>query len=238
MLWEFAIPTISTIRLRCLLQAASRSVRSQQILPSLLKTDLLSPVSRKTPKFCQPLSQEIKGILNSLRPAETYVLPLDKKRIDSVCDVAMLREWRLLSNSKARMVKPVLERPRYLSTDSKPTVCIRARLRLGVALTPKRRFIYGKALSDKCECGQVGDTDHILLRCRRFDRDRSTCVVKLQALCPPVVLTREVIFGLPPPIPSDFVANSYTRKQLTLRHEKCLFYTGKFITAIDNRFKL
>ena len=112
----------------------------------------------------------------------------------------MRREWRRLSTAKGRVLKPVLDQPLYLAVDPKPTVCIRARLRLSCALTPKRRFIYGKAASDKCECGELGDTHHVLLRCRKFENDRSLCAVRLQALKPPVVLTRDVVLGLPPPV--------------------------------------
>ena len=54
----------------------------------------------------------------------------------------------------------------------------------------------------------------------------------------PVVLTRDVILGLPPPIPVSYVPFRRNCPVLALRHEQCLFYTGKFIEAIDRRFHL
>jgi hypothetical protein len=48
-------------------------------------------------------------------------------------------------------------------------------------------------------------------------------------------MTRDIILGLPPPIPQGVQLHPILKKQL---HEQCLFYSGKFIEAIDRRYKL
>jgi hypothetical protein len=193
---EFAIPTASALRVRCILQPVSRALRSEKFLPSLLKEDLANHVEgQRSPIFCRSLASELSE-LSKLFPLAARV-PLEKKLIDAVSKSAMRREWRSLSTPKGRAVKPVLERPLYITYDSKPTVSIRARLRLSSALTPKRRFIYGLAVNDRCECGMVGDTDHVLLQCPKFSKERSVCSDHLRALFPQVVMTRDIILGLP-----------------------------------------
>jgi len=198
-LWEFAIPTASSLRLRCFLQSISRAMRSalaaDRYLPSLLQDDFKDVEShdaskKSSSKYCRSLKAELDEI-QAIFPLATR-LPLIKKHIDSICKASMRREWRTLSTAKGRAVKPVLDRPRYISVDPKPIVGIRARLRLGSALTPKRRFIYGLAVNNKCECGRVGDTDHILLHCKRLTKERLVCTNHLLALSPSVVL--EILF--------------------------------------------
>ena len=222
------------IRLRCLLQVVTRAAKSNQALTSYLTNDLALPVETSA-MYCRPISDEVRDIRKVHPLAQKQ--PLSKKHITSICNVALRREWNSLSAPKHRMLKCVLERARYITIDPKPIVSIRARLRLSSALTPKRRFIYGLIDSDKCDvCRVVGDTTHVLLHCKKFNRERSVCVRKLKELEHPVVFSRELVLGLPPPRPLG-VKKFGLREQLTL-HDECLFFTGKFIEAIDRRYKL
>ena len=187
----------------------------------------------KSAKYCRPFAAEVKEIQAAHPTAKS--LPLARKQIDTICDDAMYREWRCLATPKARAVKPLLERPSYISLDPKPAVSIRARLRLSCALTPKRRFVYGLVDHDRCDCGLVGDTDHVLLRCVKFASERLVCSTHLLSLSVPVVLSRDVILGLPPPLPLD---RTLSKADIKLLHEQCLYFSGKFLEAIDRRFKL
>ena len=83
----------------------------------------------------------------------------------------------------------------------------------------------------------VGDTNHVLMHCKKFSKERSVCSDLLAGLYAPVVLTRNLILGLPPPLPSDKTLHR-ERSYLKHRHEQCLSITGKLIEAIDRRYKL
>jgi len=207
-----------------------------KLLASILKEDLKALPPVHSPIYCRPLASELAEIQERFPLAKG--LPIAKKHLDSICAVAMRREWFAHSTPRGRAIKPVLDRPRYISVDPKPVVGIRARLRLSSALTPKRRFTYKLVPTNKCECGMVGDTDHVLMHCQRLSKARLVCSTHLLRLLPPVVLTRDVILGLPPPIPVSYVPFRRNCPVLALRHEQCLFYTGKFIEAIDRRFHL
>jgi hypothetical protein len=237
-LWEFGIPTINTIRLRCILQAVSRAYRSAadgNALPSILVEDAKSFKPAKTAAYCRPFVQEVAEV-QAAHPAAAK-LPIAKKQLDSICKAAMVKEWHALSSLKARAIKPELDCPRYISVDSKPLVCIRARLRLASALTPRRRFIYGLTNTDKCECGLVGDTEHVLMKCTKFNADRSVCSTGLLELYSPVKLTLALVLGQPPPLPADRTLHN-EKSFLKLWHEQCLQITGVFLLSIDRRSRL
>jgi hypothetical protein len=236
-LWEFGIPDMETIRLRCFLQSVSRAVRSSysgNFLPSILATDISQHQPVASPHYCRSLTQEFSEI-NQQYPY-TSRLPLNKKVIDNTTVDAMTKQWIRDSTPKARSIKPSPDIPRYLYTDSKPTVCIRARLRLSCALTPRRKFIYGLTTSDTC-CGETGDAAHVILRCKRFDSARATCTQHLLDLYVSVHLTLDLALGLPPPLPSD---RSLHREKTFLQnhHDNCLRITGTFLRSIDSTSRL
>src|SRR5205809_342604 len=102
----------------------------------------------------------------------------------------MTASWSHEASNKAIAVKSSHGVASYLSHDCKPVVCLRARLRLGVALTPLRRFIYRQVLSPMCpRCGVVGSTEHVVLHCAHFGVVRARCMDSLSALFFPVQLT-------------------------------------------------
>ena len=63
--WEFGIPDMETIRLRCFLQSLSRAVRSSysgNFLPSILATDISQHQPVASPHYCRSLTQEFSEI--------------------------------------------------------------------------------------------------------------------------------------------------------------------------------
>lgn len=143
----------------------------------------------------------------------------------------MTKYWQTHSSLKARTLKADLLIPRYLSSDPKPAVCIRARLRLSVALTPRRKLIYRLVDNDLC-CGQVGDTEHVIMHCTKFTDARRHCTTQLSNLYTPVTLSLRLVLGLPPPLPPDISLHnekSYLRKL----HDSCLLITAQFLHDID-----
>ena len=69
----------------------------------------------------------------------------------------------------------------------------------------------------------------------KFAKERLVCSTHLLSLSVPVVLTRDVVLGLPPPLPLD---RTLSKADIKLLHEQCLYFSGKFLEAIDRRFKL
>ena len=134
-------------------------------------------------------------------------------------------------------MKPGVETPRYVHIDRKPLVCIRARLRLGVALTPARKHIYGLQVNANCDCGGIGDTEHVLLWCPKFAADRNVCSDSLQREPYfPVELTLPLLLGDAPPTPEGNLRCEKTF--LRLQHDLVLGITGTFLLAIDRRIHL
>ena len=137
-----------------------------------------------------------------------------------------------------RALKPYYGLPRYVDRDSKPTVVLRARLRLGCALTPRRHYIYRHVPSPNCDCGGgFGDTHHVILHCPKFATERSLCVDALHLLYVPVELTVDLALGEPPPAPPN---RSLRGEKAFLRslHDQCLHITGLFLQAIDRKIIL
>jgi hypothetical protein len=238
-MWEFGIPSAAVIRLRCILQTVSRAyraARSGSFLPSLLVEDFRSEEKgEEKPVFCRSLRCEVREF-SPLLPVN-FRFPLDKKVVKTVTSNAMMREWSLVSSAKARAIKPLSDCPRYIFVDPKPIVCIRARLRLSVALTPQRRFVYGVSSSARCECGWlVGDTNHVVMICSKFALDRSVCSNLLLSCSVPVKLTLGLVLGSPPPVDDPSLRGA--RAFLQDLHDRCLNITGQFLLAIDRRMRL
>lgn len=231
-LWEFGIPSFETIRLRCILQAVSRAYRSTfngNFLPSILVDDIKHPdTASSTAFYCRPFAHELREI-QLLYPSSAS-FPMDTKQINTITKLSMAQHFSASASAKALAMKPTSEQARYLAIDPKPTVCIRARLRLSVALTPRRKHLYSLVGSDKC-CGVSGDTAHVIMHCTKFTTARLKCVNDLQRLYTPITLTVNLALGHPPPPPAD---KSLCCKQfLRELHDKCLLITGVFISAID-----
>jgi hypothetical protein len=238
-LWEFGIPSASVIRLRCILQTVSRAFRSARCgnyLPSLLVQDVSSDEKGgDKPAFCRSFRCELEEV-KRLLPANSK-FPLDKKVIKAVVASAMRTEWSSLSSVKAKAIKPLGDCARYISVDPKPIVCIRARLRLSVALTPQRRHVYRLADSPRCGCGwPVGDTNHVVMLCPKFASARSVCSNLLLSCAVPVKLTLDLVLGNPPLVDDQWWSGQ--RALLRDLHDQCLNITGDFLLFIDRSIHL
>jgi hypothetical protein len=144
--------------------------------------------------------------------------------------------WALTASDKAKAVKPSTGVASYIQFDPKPIVCLRARLRLGVALTPQRRFIYKQVPSPLCRrCLVVGSTEHILLHCLQFGMVRARCTELLRGLCFSVDLSVQLVLGEPPPTPAAYRGERAFLKSI---HEQCLNITGDFLLSINKTMPL
>jgi hypothetical protein len=231
-LWEFGIPTIETIRLTQFLQSLSRAMRSAyngNFLPAILAGDIADPGDNESARYCRPISTELAEI--RLQHPSAARLPLDKKQAKSISIAAMTKAWNSSASAKARSIKPDHLPARYISVDTKPTVCIRARLRLDVALTPRRKLIYRLVPNDVC-CGESGNTEHVLMRCNKYTAARTKCSNDLLNLYIPITLTLSLLLGLPPPPPID-PSLRHEKAFLTDLHDSCLHITGAFLLHID-----
>jgi hypothetical protein len=241
-LWEFGIPDVESIRLRCFLQSISRAHRSHlngNFLPTILINDITAipaaPATGADTSYCRSIADELQGIQGK-HPAASK-LPLDKKQLNTITTTAMTNQWVANSTIKARALKPSPDPPRYLTVDDKPVVCIRARLRLSVALTPQRKFRYRHTDHDQC-CGETGTTEHVLLRCNRFAGPRAACILALSKLPISVHLTLDLALGLPPPIPPTSFPRHRKKSLLQDLHDHCLNITGNYLSAIDTISRL
>lgn len=185
----------------------------------------------KSQRFCRPLRRELEEIQALLPAARRF--PLTNKRVKAITAASMYREWRFSSKPRARVLKPNAEICRYLMVDEKPTVCIRARLRLGVALTPHRRCVYGLTKSEACVCGyRVGDVRHVLLFCNQLNRWRRSCAAELRRLSPQAHISLHILFGgLPPSI-------RLTKGRARVLLDACIRTSGDFLLNIDRQLHL
>jgi len=112
----------------------------------------------------------------------------------------------------------------YLQLDSKPAVCIRARVRLGVALSFDKLLRYRKRADDLCDhCGGVarGTIEHILLACPHFHAARAACEAALAL--DGVALSMDILCGQLP---------DRTRKNIVKRTHEA---TASFLTLVSKR---
>jgi hypothetical protein len=240
-LWEFGIPDVESIRVRCFLQSISRAYRSHlsgNFLPTILINDITAAAKRDIDSsssfYCRSIIDELHTM--QIEHPSASKLPLDRKTLNAITATAMTTHWVANSTARARILKPSPDPPRYLYVDLKPVVCIRARLRLAVALTPQRKFIYRHTDSDQC-CGEAGTTEHVILRCNRFAGARAVCVRSLSNLSSPVILTLDLALGLPPPTPSP-LPRHHKKQFLQDLHDQCLLITGAYLASIDTISRL
>jgi hypothetical protein len=230
-LWEFGVPTIPTLKLRCMLQAvlrADKSFQSGNQLPNLLLKDCDRTEFPKSAAYCRPIGAEFRQSITQC--------PFDKSEIKSLTVKSMTAVWQSSANYKAKMLKPSPELPLYITADTKPLVCVRARLRMGVALTPKRLFLYRVIDSPRCpRCGVEGNARHVLLDCPEYHVSRSVCSSKLAFLPFHVDLTYELLLGLRPAIPA---ALKKEHAFIAKFHKQCLQITGDFLLSINSRHPL
>ena len=238
-LWECGIPGIDTILLQHTIAAANRSHRaignaSLAEVPPMLAFDIshfnfhsYKPSRKFT--FLPYRFHRFSG--KNLFPP----LPIGKSDLKRIINSAAKAEFSSTPKLSADAIslKADLLPELYLSHDPKPIVSIRARCRLGVALTPKQLFKYKKRASPLCEsCHVVGDLKHVLMDCTRFNVARLACAKALSWLYVPIPLDLNLILGLAPFLPPRFADE---KKFQVLIHEQCLDHTGKFLAAISRQ---
>jgi hypothetical protein len=77
----------------------------------------------------------------------------------------------------------------------------------------------------------------VLMKCTKFNAERSICSTSLLDLYSPVKLTLALVLGQPPPLPADKTLHN-EKSFLKLWHEQCLQITGVFLLSIDRRSRL
>jgi len=232
-LWHCDVPSLPTTKLTLMLQCISRayvSASKGNALPQLLVNDLRSVASdTKGPFYCRPFLHELNEIKK--KHPEVTSFPMSKASIKAISEKVHKSEWVAQSTVKHRRAKPSVGVSAFFKRDAKPTLCIRSRICFGVALTPQRHHLYKHTPTPLCSsCGVVGDLDHVLFHCKLYAFARGKCESELQQLYFPVQLTREVIYGVPPPAPRGF---SDERAFLSDMHARCLKATSNFINTIN-----
>jgi len=221
-LWEFGLYDLHTLHLKSIIDFAMRSQRCLDKgipLASQLAADCRDYVPITSPKYCTPFPQLVLDALAALRLPK---LPDDKLELKTALDAHALRVWTTTAKASAVAMKPSLKPPMYLFIDSKPAVCIRARVRLGVALSFARLFLFRKRDSASCAfCGLEGTIEHLLMVCPRFHTSRSACRRALERLRPPFTLSMEVLCGK---VPVDVVDRAF---------KKTLPITARFLLAVS-----
>ena len=242
-LWEAGIPTISSLKVHGTVQAVNRarvSAMNKNELPAILHRDVLSEEEKKfsSPFYCRSFAEEVNHIRSQYDQLSAVDFPsrgADKSILKSLLHTSVVREWSIHANDKWKRCKGTPEVPLYVLIDHKPVIDIRARLRLGSALTPLRLFTYGRAGSPLCQYASCinmqGSVRHLFLDCPRFNLARQECQEKLQnTLFFPVKLTIELVLGHPPTPPSGFATDTDLMKST---HIKCLSITGELILAVN-----
>jgi hypothetical protein len=240
-LWEFGIPDISSICTRAILQTVSRSFISLSkgdLLSGLIATDITSYDPRAPSSFrFRPFAQIVSLIQSRFisRFPSISSFPLSPKLIRQITHASMTDHWNTSSRLHHRQLKPHVDPPLYLSVDPKPAVCIRARIRLGVAHSFTRLHLYKRSDDSLCpHCGVTGDSEHILLHCSRFSSARHRCRLALLNLYYPIHLSLSILHGLPPPLPSDPSLHR-ERNFLERIHIECLKITATFLEHVSKR---
>jgi hypothetical protein len=235
-LWEFGIPDFETLRKKCLLQGINRAARSANngnFLPSILIDDIKNQQPYSSSHYCRPVSIEFAALKVTFPDNVDSKIPISDKALKGIITASMTSNFVRAARHTPKWlrIKPSPQVASYLSVDTKPLVCIRARLRLSCALTPHRKHIYRLTDTSLC-CGELGDADHVIMRCSKFTAARVRCINDLHTLYVPVDLSTDLAAGLPPPPPSDPSLHA-EKTFLRMHHQACLAITGDFLLAID-----
>jgi len=259
-IWEFGLPDVGNIQLRSLYQFYNRSLLSFNsnpfILPSMFASDVMmmkytptpdptllsSSVSSSTSTSTSASASSVicsldSFFLNTRRLNPTLTFPIQSQTIfNNHIIQRIISHWDNTARMKYRDLKPLYDTPLYLSKDRMPAAVIRGRIRLGAALSFKRMWQHRTIDSPKCpRCSVSGDTYHLLMVCPRFRVVRSKCKDELKRLYFPVELTMNLIYGMPPPLPTNH-HSFFNKKSFLLRiHEQCLRITGDLLCNISTR---
>jgi len=223
LLWEFGLYDTFTLHCKHIIAAYLRSKRCLDnglTLAGTLANDHDTYVSEHSAQFCLPYPATVKEACACISLREP---PADKNALKCALDKFATNRWRL-NKREAVELKPQLSPASYLKIDRKPAVCIRARVRLGVALSFVVLKRYGKRESSTCDfCPAEGTIDHMLLHCPRFTLDRSICASALADLPSSPALTLDLLRGRIPPDLRKSESN------------QCLAITAEFLSAVSSK---
>lgn len=223
-LWEFGLYDTFTLHCKHIISAYLRSQRCLDnglTLADTLARDYDSYAAAPSAQFCLPFPAILKEACACLSLPEP---PVDKNMLKCALDKFATDTWSR-GKEAAVQLKPLLPPASYLKVDRKPAVCIRARVRLGVALSFVVLNRYRKRDSPSCDyCAAAeGSIDHLLLQCPRFDLDRSICSSSLADLPSSPTLSLDLLRGCTPPDMRKAEAN------------QCLSITATFLSAVSSK---
>ena len=232
-LCDFGIADIMTLRDKELLLQYCRSMKDRHeydSLPTLLYQDtfqaLCSSITPSGPKFAVSIAEEIREIMEEWDLEDCN----SSRDVLKQQQVTMDKRWKQAkSGIRLRKNKTSVFTSFYILHDSKPTVCLRARLRHDVANNSSSKFRRKLADSPRClRCGMNDDDrEHLLMHCSSFRSARQAASTALMCLEPSVVMTSNLIMGH---IEDDI---SKPSKKVKRHWASILDITGKFLLDIN-----
>jgi len=178
------------------------------------------------PDYCRTITQEIREIGRKWR-----VLPTQD--LEHAYRVRASNAWmQYTRGKKLREVKTTMSPAFYILHETKPQVCLRARLRQDVANNAVSLNRRGLLETTQCQrCGYYeDDREHLLLYCPRFADLRETAIRELRALSPPTELTLQLLLA-----DESIYPNGKVTKRRTMMLCRSLEITGQFLLDIHRR---
>jgi hypothetical protein len=232
-LWEFNIPNVTDLITHTRIMLANRSyvgLSNNHSISATLAHDINQYKPEAHRRFCTPTAAHLFQLRTHLPPLPH--LPATAESIKHFQDQTRLERRFHTSNENQWSIKTTLRLPPYLLHDPKPAVCIRARLRLKVALTYRNLARYGSRLSPLCPyCAVMGTAQHMLLDCPLFANERQECVKCLSRIGG-VVLSWSLILGSRPEFDSDCVLHRIP-SYVTIKQREALQITANFLTSVS-----
>jgi len=216
-LYEIGIPRLFVLREWLLMKEAGRSAQIREDMEEQ---------EEEGAEYCRTIAQEIREI-----GRKWGVLPTQD--LEQAYRVRSSEAWmQCTRGKKLRDVKATMGPAFYILHQTKPQVCLRARLRQDVANNAVSLNRRGLLETTQCQrCGHYeDDREHLLLYCPRFADLRGTVVRELRALCPPVELTLPLLLADESVYPNVKVTK---RRAMALCHS--LDITGRFLLNIHRR---
>jgi hypothetical protein len=211
MLIEFCIPSPPVIRMRSILQIASRFHKLPPSHPcaTLWLEDQKSPPS--TTQYCRSLFQETKEILDTL----SAQLPLEGESLRALCQSADIQAFEEAKTGKAlKEICVQFSQPaRYLFLDD--PIVLRARARLRHDLAPLNKSLHRRnlALSPLCStCLTEESRIHVILHCPRYATARENCKARFESTGSPFNLA--AVLAGPPGLSADFILQIHRTRKL------------------------
>jgi len=178
LLMEFGLVSPETIRLRTLLQFASRcsTLHDSHPVKALWSQDL--QLSMSETHYCRPVAEEAKDTMSVVG----IQLPADNEEISQACLAHDIRTYELCPRGKA--LKEIRTSfgfiaPYLRAAGGLLVIRIRARLRFDLAPLNHSLHRRGLAPSPLCDVCKVNETrSHVILECPKYDTARMACIAQ------------------------------------------------------------